>query len=82
MNVDEVKGAIAVLADHDHSHSGEELDICAPFCMCSCCAANINLVQINYVETEEPQHNTLLISRYVERPMLDPLSSIWQPPRA
>lgn len=81
LNVDEIKGAVEIVADHDHSHSGTETDICTPFCICSCCSAHINLVYIDTVDTEEPQHNTLLISRYIERPMLDPGTSIWQPPR-
>jgi len=82
LNVDPIVGAVAVVSDHDHSHSGEEMDICTPFCICACCAAHINLVEIGGVETQEPQHNTLLIFQYLERPVLDATSSIWQPPRA
>lgn len=82
LNVDPIPDAIAILADHDHSHSGTEIDICTPFCICACCSAHIKLVDPDAVLTQEPQHNTLLISHYIERPMLDAASSIWQPPRA
>jgi hypothetical protein len=78
---EEVKDAIAVLMDHDHSHSGMELDICSPFCICSCCSAHIKLVQTAEIDADEPYHNTILISRYIERPVLGISSSIWQPPR-
>jgi hypothetical protein len=82
LNVDPIEGAVALITDHDHSHSGEESDICTPFCICACCAAHINLVQIGGVETQEPQHNTVLIPQYIGHPILDATSSIWQPPRA
>jgi hypothetical protein len=82
LNVDPIDGAIALIADHDHSHSGEEIDICTPFCICACCSAHINLVNIGGLATQQPHHNTELISHDVERPILDATSSIWQPPRA
>jgi hypothetical protein len=81
LNVDELRGVVEILADHDHSHSGTETDICTPFCMCACCSAHIRLVHLDIVDADKPQHNTILISRYLERPMLDATSSIWQPPR-
>ena len=71
----------AVVSDHDHSHSGVELDICTPFCLCSCCSAHIRLSVPNDIEGAQLQHNTVLISRYIEHPVLDLTRSIWQPPR-
>lgn len=82
LHEDPIKDAIAVVADHDHSHSGIELDICTPFCICSCCAAHIKISVPENIEADKPEHNTKLNTLYIEHPTLDLTHSIWQPPRA
>lgn len=81
MHTGPIQEGIAILSDHDHSHSGVELDICSPFCICSCCSANIRLSVPNQIEQTYVEHNTVLISQYIEHPVLDVSLAIWQPPK-
>lgn len=38
---DEIKASIAVVDTGNHEHSDAEQDLCSPFCICSCCRAQI-----------------------------------------
>jgi hypothetical protein len=82
LHEDPIKNAIAVVADHDHSHSGIELDICTPFCICSCCSAHAKLSTPEDIDASKPEHNTKVNTLYLEHPALNLAQSIWQPPRA
>ncbi|MEI9921035.1 MAG: DUF6660 family protein [Bacteroidota bacterium] len=81
LHEDPIENAVAVVADHDHSHSGLETDICTPFCICSCCAAHIKISTPDAIDASKPEHNTKLLTIYIEHPFFSLKNSIWQPPR-
>lgn len=79
--VDEQKVGIVLVANEGHNHATNEQDSCTPFCICSCCAAHIQLNQIADITSTHLIHNTQLNTLYREKPVLNNGSSIWQPPR-
>lgn len=79
--VDEQKAGIVLIANEDHNHATNEQDSCTPFCICSCCAAHIQLNQVANITITNLVHNTQLTTLYQEKPVLNKGSSIWQPPR-
>lgn len=79
--VDEQKAGMVLIANDDHAHTSNEQDSCTPFCICSCCAAHIQLNQVADITFSILIHNTQLATLYQEKPMLNNGNSIWQPPR-
>jgi hypothetical protein len=79
--VDERKAGISVVDTTGHDHSSEEQDHCTPFCICSCCAATIQLSHVTHIVFAPPVHNTGWNSSYSDRPLLSNIKSIWQPPK-
>lgn len=78
--IDDQKSSYSILNANDHDHSSSELDLCTPFCTCSCCAAHIQ-VPITFNYTIERTFSTSPFKFY-SSVFLDRLSySIWQPPR-
>ena len=77
---DERKAGITFVTVTDHDHTSSEVDQCTPFCICACCAANVQLNQIADIAFTNLVHNTLLATLYREQPVLTPGNSIWQPP--
>lgn len=71
-------------ADHligEHRHADDKQgEQCSPLCICSCCAAGVNLVSSEVILFENT-HHTLHIIPYTERHWLDNFHAIWQPPR-
>jgi hypothetical protein len=80
--LDEVKAGIVNADQSDHNHGSAEEDLCTPFCICSCCAAHIQLKTSPSYGAVAPLHNTPLATAYLEKPLLTNGQSIWQPPRA
>lgn len=80
--LDEKKIGRPVVSQSDHNHTSYEKDICSPFCICSCCAATIQLTVSNVVLPSFVAHNTRFLIPYKERPLLSNSSVIWQPPKA
>ncbi|HNP94351.1 MAG TPA: hypothetical protein PKJ63_01940 [Cyclobacteriaceae bacterium] len=80
-SMDEQKGAITFIASEGHNHATGEQDACTPFCICSCCAAQVQLHSGTEISFTNLDHNTPVTSRYLEKPLLDKTASIWQPPR-
>jgi hypothetical protein len=65
----------------DHNHSEAEQDGCTPFCVCSCCATNIQLNHATAIALVPFVHNTKIITPYFDRLVLHGVKSIWQPPK-
>lgn len=79
--VDERKAGITFIESGTHNHSNEEQDFCTPFCICSCCAAHIQLNYTTDISLATLDHNTKLVTLYFERPLLNNAKAIWQPPK-
>jgi hypothetical protein len=78
---DEQKAGIAVVDTSDHDHTQAEQDICTPLCICSCCAASVQLT-VSYLSMPvRIDHDTKLIIPYQEKSLLNLPQSIWQPPK-
>ncbi len=78
---DELKTSSLAVNVADHNHSDNEMDYCTPFCICACCAAQIQLNQLSEVSLSNPIHNTQVVTLYFEKPLLNNAKSIWQPPK-
>jgi hypothetical protein len=78
---DELKTSSIAINVDDHNHSDSEMDYCTPFCICSCCAAQIQLNQLSDVSLSNPIHNTQVLTLYFEKPLLNNAKAIWQPPK-
>jgi hypothetical protein len=68
------------LADH-HTQDTNDQDHCSPLCICSCCAAFIQLTTSVIVIPVHVSHYTGLIVPYQQRAFSADTHSIWQPPR-
>ena len=69
---------VAYIADQAPS---DEMDICTPFCICSCCAAHIRLAPVSDIDFAGVIHNTKETIPYIEKQTLSDHNHIWQPPR-
>lgn len=78
---DERKANITFVSVTDHDHTNSEVDQCTPFCICACCAANIQLNPVADISFAVLVHNTKLTTLYFEKPILVNASNIWQPPK-
>lgn len=78
--VDEVKSSIVVIDTEGHEHSDAEQDHCSPFCICSCCRAQIQQPSYYFFDFHAVR---LIALRYdLNTPHIQTISaSIWQPPR-
>ena len=72
-------GTVITTADHDHEP--QEKDLCTPFCICTCCAAHVQLTASGYSNLLGQLHNTEFATAYLDKPILSSAHSIWQPPR-
>lgn len=79
--LDEKKAGVSVSAATHHEHSSDERDQCTPFCFCACCATHMQVSYAFVISCEHPVHNTSLNTPYFERPLLNNIKSIWQPPK-
>src|SRR5688572_31168813 len=78
--VDDQKVSYSIVNSNDHDHSSNELDLCTPFCTCSCCAAHIQ-VPLTFSYNLKPSLSSTPFNFY-SSVFVDRLSySIWQPPR-
>lgn len=78
--VDEVKSSIAVIDTDGHAHSDAEKDLCSPFCICSCCRAQIQQPSYYFFDF----HAVRLAEQRCDlrTPDIQTLAvSIWQPPK-
>ncbi|WP_439557446.1 DUF6660 family protein [Dyadobacter sp.] len=72
----------SIRADHpDDTHAA--LDLCSPFCICTCCAG----ITLQQVPAALPEATSSLIFQdrfdtYTRPGHSENLNSIWQPPRA
>jgi hypothetical protein len=80
--VDERNAGIALVNQANHDHSSSEQDLCTPFCICSCCAAHVQIKCSNYASQVNLPLNTKLIPLYLEKPIINNGVSIWQPPKS
>jgi hypothetical protein len=71
-----------VVADLGLDHSSQELGVCTPFCICSCCSAHVRLINLSSFETRQCPHSAKHLSHYIANHDLNVGHSIWQPPRA
>lgn len=78
---DERKTGITFITVTDHDHTSSEVDHCTPFCICSCCAAHIQLNCLSDISIANLVHNTKLPTLYFEKPLLNNAKAIWQPPK-
>lgn len=78
--IDDQKVSYSILDANDHNHSSTELDLCTPFCTCSCCSAHIQVpTTLTYNLEHETSSSPINSCSSV---FVDRLSySIWQPPR-
>lgn len=74
------KGSIVINTD-DHDHTSGEMDRCTPFCICSCCAAHIQLNHLSEITFANFVHNTLVATLYFDKTFLNNAKAIWQPPK-
>jgi hypothetical protein len=65
----------------DHEQNSDEQDHCSPLCICSCCAAFVQLTTSVIVIPVHVSHYTGLIVPYQQRALLTGTHTIWQPPR-
>ena len=79
--VDEVRFGLALSENDNHSHTTNEEDFCTPFCICSCCAAQIQLNLTDDITFTNPIHNTRVNTLYRQSTTLNNSDSIWQPPK-
>jgi hypothetical protein len=79
--VHEGKSISALSIKSDHNHSEADQDGCTPFCVCSCCATNIQLSHATDIALVPFFHNTKIITPYFDIPVLHGVKSIWQPPK-
>jgi hypothetical protein len=79
--LDEQKAGITVVNESTHEHGSSERDLCTPFCICSCCAAQVQISSLAYQEFLTFEHNTKQLALYFERPISNTSHSIWQPPK-
>jgi hypothetical protein len=76
--VDDQKFSYSILDANDFHTS--DVDFCTPFCICSCCAAHIQVPSTFTYDLEQPISSSFFVS-YVAV-FVDRLSySIWQPPK-
>jgi hypothetical protein len=68
------------LADN-HTQDGNDQDHCSPLCICSCCAAFVQLTTSAIVIPVHVSHHTEFIVPYQQRALLTGTHAIWQPPR-
>ena len=78
---DELKTSSIAVNVADHNHSDSEMDYCTPFCICSCCAANIQLNHSSEITFANLVHNTQLATLYFDKAFLNNAKAIWQPPK-
>ena len=57
-----------------------EMDLCSPFCTCTCCAG-ITHVKVNHFQHFIPMH-TLVYSESTSTVLSMPRTPVWQPPQA
>ena len=80
--VDEpVSGAAQTLLTEHHTPNSDEQDHCSPLCICSCCAASVQLATSVIVIPVLVSHHTEFIVPYQQRALLNGIHTIWQPPR-
>ena len=78
---DEKKEGITIATTAGHDHHESEEDHCSPLCICSCCAA---IFQVSKNTIDIPvhiDHNTILVTPYIQGKLADSNFAIWQPPR-
>ena len=56
-------------------------DLCAPFCICSCCASHIQLSYVAEIDCLLNSYDTQFITPYPMNVAIGRTSSIWQPPK-
>jgi len=78
---DERKAGVAFVDTANHNHTSEEQDFCTPFCICSCCAAHVQLTSLFNQEFSIFAHNTKQRFLYFERSVSNTSHSVWQPPK-
>jgi hypothetical protein len=69
-----------VMSNNDQHPFGEQ-DVCTPFCICTCCATHVQLPIDFDLSILNPEHNTPVITAYLEKSLSSAGISIWQPPR-
>lgn len=79
--IDDARAGVTSIDQNDHQHSSSEEDLCTPFCICSCCAAHIQIKNSTVLNSTDLFHNARLPSHYTEKPFLTNVGSIWQPPK-
>jgi hypothetical protein len=76
---DELKLGAGITAHSNHN--ADEMDLCSPFCSCSCCAAQIQFKATAFVTNLNQVHSKQLPAYYLDRPELQRCNNIWQPPK-
>ncbi|MFZ5973770.1 MAG: DUF6660 family protein [Bacteroidota bacterium] len=77
--VDEVRTGTEITISN-HKHYPNEVDLCSPFCICSCCSAQIaqpEYFQFQVYTPGFPDTNSALTSHFIKSVSY----SIWQPPK-
>ena len=75
----DVSADTVVVIESPAGHQDE--DLCAPFCICSCCASHIQLNYVAEIKCSPHKYDTKFITLYVINAAVTQTASIWQPPR-
>lgn len=65
----------------DHQHHDAEADHCSPLCICSCCAATVQLTEAGVCIPLHVEHNTSPVTLYIQQALHQNAKPIWQPPK-
>lgn len=78
--VDDEKFSYSILEVDNHDHSSAEVDLCTPFCACSCCSAHIQLPATFIFNVKDVPSSSPF--NFYSSVFADRFSySIWQPPK-
>lgn len=78
--VDDQQYSKSVVDVNDHDHSSDEVDLCTPFCVCSCCSSHAN--QPSYFTFKAFAANYFDLNSKLRDQLIKPIYfAIWQPPK-
>lgn len=64
----------------EHEHSPNEIDLCSPFCVCSCCSTQVSQPNYFFYTAFSPMYSDFN-SKVRSHSVKSIYFSIWQPPK-